>query len=77
VAARTNREGERVDSPEESRPMGLTVNENLRANWILEPVSLSFLCSKKSKAFLQELRIMPQKYLVLALRGNKRLFGNA
>jgi hypothetical protein len=36
VAARTNREGERVDSPEESRPMGLTVNENLRANWILE-----------------------------------------
>jgi hypothetical protein len=36
VAARTNREGERVDSPEESRPMGLTSNENLRANWILE-----------------------------------------
>jgi len=27
---------ERVDSPEESRPMGLTSNENLRANWILE-----------------------------------------
>ena len=36
MAARTNREGERVGSPEESRPMGLTSNENLRANWILE-----------------------------------------
>ena len=36
MAASTNREGERVDSPEESRPMGLTSNENLRANWILE-----------------------------------------
>ena len=36
MAARTNREEERVDSPEESRPMGLTSDVNLRANWILE-----------------------------------------